>query len=122
MWAGVLCTIAALAPASENSGEPVDFHATVSAVCTLPAGNPMPGIHIQAKVRGRMTDIYLAPADFIATLGANVSKGDEVHIVGLLTRSGKANVVLVRQITIGPYTNGTLFLRDDDGPLWKQEP
>jgi hypothetical protein len=32
----------------------------------VPAGNPLPGLHLDAKVKGRVMDIYIAPADFAA--------------------------------------------------------
>jgi hypothetical protein len=97
-----------------------DFHVTVIAVREVPVGNPMPGLHLQAKVKGRMTDIYIAPVDFAAKCGVKVSKGDQVHIVGSQMRSGEADVVLAREITIGSYANGTYYLRNDDGPLWEE--
>jgi hypothetical protein len=106
--------------AARDSGAAADFHVTVSAVREVPVGSPMPGLHLQAKVKGRMTDIYIAPVDFVAKCGLKLSKGDEVHIVGSQTKFGEADVVLAREITIGSYTNGTYYLRDDDGPFWEE--
>ena len=87
LWALILFAPAAAAAANDkatagDSGAVLDFHATVSAVREVPAGNPMPGLHLQAKVKGRMMDIYIAPLDFVAQCGVKVSRGDEVHIVG----------------------------------------
>lgn len=130
LWVVVLCVAAGFVlaasavakdqVAARDSGAAADFHVTVSAVREVPVGNPMPGLHLQAKVKGRMTDIYIAPVDFVAKCGVKVSKGDEVHIVGSQTKSGEADVVLAREITIGSYTNGTYYLRDDDGPFWEE--
>jgi hypothetical protein len=32
----------------------------------VPAGNPLHGLHIDAKIKGRMMDVYIAPMDFVA--------------------------------------------------------
>jgi len=124
VWAVVLYGVAGLVlaapPAAKDSGAAVDFETTVSAVREVPNGNPMPGLHLQAKVKGRMMDIYIVPVDFVAQCGVKVSRGDEVRIVGSQIKSGEADIVLARQITIGSYTNGTYYLRNDDGPLWEE--
>jgi hypothetical protein len=130
LWAVVLCGAAGLVLAASamakdqdtarDSGATAEFHVTISGVREVPVGNPMPGLHLQAKVKGRMMDIYVAPVDFVAKCGVKVSKGDEVHIVGSQTRYGEADVVLAREITIGSYTNGTYYLRNDDGPFWEE--
>jgi len=112
-----------------NSGATVDFYATVSAVREVPVGNPMPGLHVDAKVKGRMMDIYIAPMDFVAKYGVKVAKGDEVRVVGTQTRLGEAEVVLAREITTGSYDNRagmfhadlTVYLRNDDGPFFQEE-
>lgn len=96
----------------------VDFHATVSAVREVPAGSPMPGLHLDTEVKGQMIDVYIAPMDFVAKYELKISRGDEVHIVGSQTKSEEADVVLAREITIGLYNRGTFYLRDDNGPLW----
>lgn len=103
-----------------NSAAVVDFRAVVNAVHEIPPDNPMPGLHLRVKVKGRTMDVYVAPAAFLAQYGVKVSRGDQVHIVGSQTRVGEAEVVLAREITVGPYTNGTLYLRNDDGPLWDE--
>lgn len=111
----------ALASAKEQSAAAkpaamVDFDATVIAVRQVPAGKPLPGIHLDAKVNNRMTDIYLAPAGFLADCGASFSKGDEVHIAGSSSKSGDLDLVLAREIRSGMTT---FYLRSEDGePLW----
>jgi len=109
-----------------NSGGALDLYATVSAVHEVSAGNPMPGLHLDAKVNGRITDIYIAPMDFLAKFGVKVSRGDNLHIVGTRVTSGDADVVLAREINVGSYgrndrvfrPNLTVYLRNDDGPFW----
>ena len=134
MWKVVLCGLAGLAlavPAAAkddvvNSGVAVDIHTTVSAVREVPAGDPLPGLHIDAKIKGRLTDIYIAPLDFVRKYDVKVSKGQDVHIVGTETKEGEADVVLTREITTGAldrrtgifHENMTIYLRNDEGPLW----
>ena len=134
MWKVVLCGLAGLAlavPAAAkddvvNSGVAVDIHTTVSAVREVPAGDPLPGLHIEAKIKGRLTDIYIAPLDFVRKYDVKVSKGQDVHIVGTETKEGEADVVLTREITTGAldrrtgifHENMTIYLRNDEGPLW----
>ena len=70
-------------------------------------------------------DVYISPVSF-ASKYVKVSKGDYVHIVGTEVRSGGANVVLARSITIGSvdrktgsfHEDLTVYLRNDEGPLW----
>jgi hypothetical protein len=134
MWKVVLCGLAGLAlavPAAAkddvvNNGVAVDIHTTVSAVREVPAGDPLPGLHIDAKIKGRVTDIYIAPLDFVRKYDVKVSKGQDVHIVGTETKEGEADVVLTREITTGAldrrtgifHENMTIYLRNDEGPLW----
>lgn len=134
MWKVVLCGLAGFAlavPAAAkddvvNSGVAVDIHTTVSAVREVPAGDPLPGLHIDAKIKGRVTDIYIAPLDFVRKYDVKVSKGQDVHIVGTETKEGDADVVLTREITTGAldrrtgifHENMTIYLRNDEGPLW----
>ena len=77
----------------------VDFETNISGVRNVPAGNPMPGVHVDAKVNNRTTDLYLGPASFLADCGMSLSKGDLVQIVGTISRSGEVDVVIVYQIT-----------------------
>jgi hypothetical protein len=134
MWKVVLCGLAGFALAMPvaakndgvNSGVAVDIHTTVSAVREVPAGDPLPGLHIDAKIKGRVTDIYIAPLDFVKKYDVKVSKGQDVHIVGTEAKEGDAEVVLTREITTGSidrrtgifHENMTIYLRNDEGPLW----
>ena len=127
----VLCGLglALAAPAMAKDvvlpGGQVRFDASVNAVRTVPAGNALPGLHIDAKVNGHETDIYIAPADFAARYGVKVAKGDYVRIVGSL-RAGEVDSVLAREISTGLYDAAhnifrptlTIYLRNDEGPLW----
>jgi len=103
----------------------VDAETTVSALREVPEG-PLAGLHFDAKVKGQVMDIYIAPADFAAKYGIKVSKGDYVHIVGTQVKSGDADVVIARAITTGSidkrtgifHEDMTIYLRNDEGPLW----
>lgn len=107
-------------------GEPVDVHTSVSDLREVPAGNPLPGLHLDAKVKGKIMDVYIAPMDFVKKYEVKVSKGEEVHIVGIETAENGADVVLAREITTGTidrrtgifHENMTIYLRNDEGPLW----
>jgi len=107
-----------------NTAAPVDFMAPVNAIREVPAGNPMPGLHIDAKVNGRALDIYIAPMDFVMKFGIKVNKGDDVHIIGNEAKTVDADVVLAREIETGIMTTHgfrpklTIYLRNDDGPFW----
>jgi hypothetical protein len=107
-----------------NPGGPVDFLTTVIAIREVPAGNPMPGLHIDAKVNGRALDIYIAPMDFVMKFGIKVNKGSDVHIVGAMVKGGETDLVLAREIETGIATSAgfrpklTIYLRNDDGPFW----
>ena len=132
MWKVILFGVAAFGltlPAAAKDAEPgagVDVHTTVNAVRDVPAGNPLPGLHIDAKVKGRLVDIYIAPMDFVRKYEVKVAKGEDVHIVGTEVKEGDADVVLAREITTGAldrrtgifHENMTIYLRNDEGPLW----
>lgn len=132
MWKVVLCGLAGFAltiPAVANdavSGVAVDTHTTVTAVREVPAGNPLPGLHVDAKVKGQMMDIFIAPMNFVVKYDVKVKKGDDVRIVGTEVKSGDEDVVLAREITTGSidkrtgifHENMTIYLRNDEGPLW----
>lgn len=76
LWAVALCVMVGLVRVASaasndqriawNSESTVDFHATVSALREVPAGEPLRGLHLNAKVKDRMTDIDIAPLDFVA--------------------------------------------------------
>jgi len=71
-------------------------------------------------------DVYIAPMDFAVKYGIKISKGDNVHIVGAQVSSSEADVVLALSITTGSidrktgifHEDMTIYLRNDDGPLW----
>jgi hypothetical protein len=134
MWTVVLCGLAGCAlaipagakDADLNAGAAVNVRTTVLAVHEVPAGNPLPGLHIDAKIKGQTMDVYIAPMDFVVKYDVAVKKLENVHIVGTVVKSGDADVVLAREITTGvidPKTreysdNMTIYLRNDAGPLW----
>ncbi|HWE53650.1 MAG TPA: hypothetical protein VG273_27925 [Bryobacteraceae bacterium] len=105
-------------------GSTADFMTTVNAIREVPAGNPMPGLHIDTKVNGRALDIYIAPMDFVMKFGIKVAKGNDIHIVGAVLKGAEADVVLAREIETGIQTTTgfrprlTIYLRNDDGPFW----
>jgi hypothetical protein len=135
-WTAVLCGVAGLvlaatAVAKDNfmrwiPAAPVDFTAMVSAVREVPAAHPMPGLHLDAKVKGVTMDIYIAPMDFVVKYAIKISKGDYLRIVGTQTKVGETDIVLARNITTGTYDrttgmfreNMTVYLRDENGPFW----
>jgi len=132
IWKAVLCGVAGFALALPVAAKDValnttvDVQTTVGTLREVPAGNPLPGLHLDANIKGRVMDIYVAPMDFALKYGVKVSKGDYVHIVGTQVRSGEADVVLARSITTGSidkrtgifHEDMTVYLRNDDGPLW----
>jgi hypothetical protein len=128
----VLCGLAGFALAAPGVakdvviGDAVDVRTNVSAIRQVPAGDPLPGLHIDAKVKGRTVDIYIAPLDFVVKYDIKITKGQDVHIVGTEVKEGDADVVLGREITTGSidrrtgqfHENMTIYLRNDQGPLW----
>ena len=132
MWKVALCGLAGFAlavPAMAKDvvvGDAVDVHTTVSAVRQVPAGDPLPGLHVDAKVKGKIIDIYIAPLDFVTKYDIKIAKGQDVHIVGTEVKEGDADVLLTREITTGSvdrrtgifHENMTIYLRNDEGPLW----
>jgi len=100
----------------------VDATATVIRVREAPPGSALPGIHLEAKINGRTSDVYLAPAGFLEEFGMTFRAGDDVHIVGSRTRVGETDVVLAREIAVGASDRRTLYLRDDHGPFWEGKP
>ncbi len=128
----VLCGLAGFALAMTAAAKDVvlntavDVETTVAAMREVPAGNPLPGLHIDANVKGRVVDVYISPMDFATRYGVKFSKGAYVHIVGTQVRSGAADVVLARAISTGSVDKRTgifredmtIYLRNDEGPLW----
>lgn len=85
----------------------------------MPRTGALPGLHLDARLNGHATDIYLAPLDYFANFEMAFSKGDEVKVTGSLTRMDGIDYVLVREISVGRMT---LYLRTDDGtPVWNIE-
>lgn len=119
-----VCGLTALVMAAPVPGgeKTVDMTATVISVREAPAGSALPGIHLDAKLDGRDTDIYLAPAGFLEEFGMTFRTGEDVHIVGSRTKVGGVDVVLAREIALGASERRTLYLRDDNGPLWGENP
>ena len=127
----VLCGLAGFALAVSGAAKDVvlnaavDVETTVGALHEVSAGT-LPGLHLDANVKGRIMDVYIAPMDFAAKYGVRVSKGDYVHIVGTEVRSGETDVVVARSITTGSidkrtgmfHEDVTIYLRNDEGPLW----
>ncbi len=123
----VPCLIAALAgwspllardDASGTAASPVDFYARVFAVREVPVGGALPGLHLDAKVNGRNTDIYVAPVNYLEQYGMTFGKGDDVHVIGSRTRLAGVDVVLAHEISVGVDNRRTLYLGDDSGPFW----
>ena len=132
IWTFVFCGVAASALtlpalARDNGGTPVDVHTVITGLHEVPAGSPLPGLHAEAKVNGKVVDIYIAPTDFVKRYDIKVSKGDEVHLIGTETAQGEEDLVLSREITKGTLDrrtgifreNMTYYLRNDAGPLWE---
>jgi len=115
--------MAALTPMAQAAAGDglMDFYATVTVVREAPAGSALPGLHLEAKVNGRTTDIYLAPVDFLEQYGMTFQKGDDVHVVGSRAKVAGADVVLAREVGVGVANRKTLYLRDDKGPFWAEE-
>jgi hypothetical protein len=131
IWTVVICGVAAygltLPAMARDNGGAIDVRTVITGVHEVPAGNPLPGLHAEAKVNGKVVDIYIAPTDFIRKYEIKVNKGEEVHLVGTETAQGEADVVLSREITTGVldrhtgifHENMTYYLRNDAGPLWQ---
>jgi hypothetical protein len=116
-----LAAFAEAAPV-RSADEAVDTTVTIISVHEEPAGAALPGIHLQAKLNGRMSDIYLAPARFLEELGMSFRIGEDVYIVGSRTKVGGVDVVLAREIAAAGSQRRTLYLRDEHGPLWDEKP
>jgi hypothetical protein len=106
----------------------VDVVTVVSDIREVPAGSPLPGLHIDAKVNGKMMDIYIAPMDFVTKFGLSVAKGADVHIEGTESKSNDADVVVAKEVETGVAKAGTfhpkltIYLRNADGPFWDETP
>jgi len=101
-----------------SSDEIVDATVTVISVHEAPPGVALPGIHLEAKLKGRVSDIYLAPARFLEEFGMSFRPGEDVHIIGSRAKVGGVDVVLAHQIAAGASERRTLYIRDEHGPFW----
>lgn len=131
IWTIAMCGVVGCAlsvPAfARDNGTAVDVHTTITGVHEVPAGQPLPGLHAEAKVKGKVVDLYIAPMDFVKRYDVQVKPGQEVHLVGTETVEGNEDVVLTREITTGAIDkrtgifreNMTIYLRNDAGPLWQ---
>jgi len=129
IWTFVMCGLAGCAltlPAfARDNGTPVDVRTTITGVHEVDAG-PLQGLHAEAKIKGKVVDLYIAPMGFVKKYDVQVKPGQEVHVVGTETVEGAEDVVLTREITTGTldkrtgifHENMTIYLRNDEGPLW----
>lgn len=130
IWTIAMCGVVGCAlslPAfARDNGAPVDVHTTITGVHEVATG-PLAGLHAEAKVKGKVLDLYIAPMDFVKKYDVQVKPGQEVHVVGTETVEGNEDVVLTREITTGSvdkrtgifHENMTIYLRNDAGPLWE---
>jgi len=113
----MLCSVAAIALAlpaatmAQTNGTPVEFQTVVTGTHIVPEGGALPGLHVDAKVKGQMLDIYIAPMYFVKKYDVKVSKGEDALFVGITT-----GVVSPKDGKWRP--NMTIYLRNDAGPLW----
>jgi len=104
----------------------VDVRTTVVGTREVPTG-PLAGLHFDAKIKGKVVDVFVAPLDFVKKYDIQVTKGQEVHLVGTETTEAGADVILGREVTTGKvdpktgifHENMTIYLRNDAGPLWE---
>lgn len=110
--------VAASAVTAKDAGDSVDVYVTVASVHEMPAGSALPGVHLDARINGRSTDVYVAPTEFLEQFGITFATGDDVHVVGTRAKAGGMEVVLAREISVGAANRITLYLRDENGPFW----
>ena len=92
------------------------FDTLVTGVREVPRTRALPGLHLDAKVNGHVTDIYVAPMAYLGDVGMSFSKGDEVMVTGSVTRINGIDYLLTSEITLGRMT---LCLRAGNGtPVW----
>ena len=127
----ILCGVASVALAATAIAKDfalttaVDVETTVAALHEVSAG-PLAGLHLDANVKGKVVDVYISPMNFAARYGVKVAKGDYIHIVGTEVKSGDGDVVVARSISTGAVDKRTgifredmtIYLRNDEGPLW----
>jgi len=101
-------------PAYEVKNE-VQITGNVAGVREVTSG-PLQGIYLMVKTDGRSAEIYLGPADFVKMFDLQFKNGKEVEVVGSKVKFEDKNLVLGREVTIGPVT---MVLRDATGaPNW----
>jgi len=106
------------------SGTPVEIKATVETVRIVPAADPLPGMHVDMRVKGRLLDVYIAPMSFVTKYGVKLQKGDYAEIAGTQMQ----DTVLAYSVSTGIrdkvsgvfHENLTIFVRDDSGPFWTE--
>lgn len=109
-----------------NTATVIDVFAVVSSVREVPVGNPLAGLHVDARSNGKNFDVFVGPASFVKKLGLTLANGNEIHVIGSKVTLDDADVILVREITKGKTLNrwnrfveeATFVMRDDDGPVW----
>jgi hypothetical protein len=127
IWKVLLCGLAGFSLAMPavakdmniNQGE---FRVTVNAVRVVPDGNPMAGLHLDARMKnGKTVDVYIAPLSFATKYGVKVEKGDTAIIEGLMSE----DLIQARSITTGITDklgtfrpDMTIYLRNENGPFW----
>ena len=83
----------------------------------LPAKeNEKDAAHLMVKNDSGLVDIYLCPKSFLADMGIEFNKGDEISLTGSKVKQDEADLILAREVVKG---SDTLVLRDDKGnPVW----
>ena len=72
--------------------------------------------HLMVKNDSGLIDVYLCPKSFLADMGVEFNKGDEISLTGSKVKHEEADLVLAREVVKG---NDTLVLRDGKGnPVW----
>ena len=131
LWKVLLCGMAGLSLAVAAMAKDLALHngefvVTVTAVRVVPDGGPMPGLHLDAAVKGgRTMDVYIAPMTFVTKYGVKVEKGDTAIIEGLQN----GDLVQAKSITTGITNKGsgvfrpdlTIYLRGENGPFWADD-
>jgi len=107
-------------------GGPVELKATVEAIRVVPATDPLPGMHVDMRVKGRLMDVYIAPMPFVTKYGVKLEKGAYAEISGTQFQ----NAVLATSVTTGItdkvsgvfHADLTIYLRDGAGQgFWVEE-
>lgn len=108
-------TMLAAPPANDphyNPATVVDVLGTVTGVRQVPAGSPLPGVHLTVKSKAAAFDVYLGPSNFLKFLKADYIVGDQIEVTGSKVIAGNEQVILSSQVDDGFEL---LTLRDPDG-------